>query len=149
MRSEKFVTPVILADFGGFIRWMGLTIGGNDGAVRGLTLFKLRPIIPVLNVDMIKEQAKYFDRLSSHLLDFFRKNEDLKIFIFGSSVKSKKFGDIDVGVMGGVSNEQVRELKTYFEESNFPFFVDVINFNEVDESFKKNVLNNQILWIKR
>lgn len=98
---------------------------------------------------MIQEHTKYFNRLSNHLLEFFRKNDNLKIFIFGSSLKSKKFGDIDVGVMGDVSDNQIRELKAYFEDSNFPFFVDIINFNKVDESFKKNVLTNQVLWIKR
>lgn len=98
---------------------------------------------------MIQDQAKYFNRLSSHLLEFFCKNDDLKIFIFGSSLKSEKFGDIDVGLMGSVTDEQIAELKDYFENSNFPFFVDIINFNKADESFKKNVLTNQILWIKR
>ncbi|MCX6734604.1 MAG: hypothetical protein NTZ25_01695 [Candidatus Peregrinibacteria bacterium] len=98
---------------------------------------------------MIQDQTKYFDRLSSHLLEFFGKKDNLKIFIFGSSVKSKKFGDIDVGIMGDVTDAQIRELKAYFEDSNFPFFVDIINFNKVEESFSKNVLTNQILWIKR
>lgn len=98
---------------------------------------------------MIQEQTKYFNRLSSHLLKFFGKKNNPKIFIFGSSAKSNRFADIDVGIMGEVTDKQIRELKEHFEESNFPFFVDIINFNKVDESFKKNVLDNQILWIKR
>ncbi len=98
---------------------------------------------------MIQEQKKYFDRLSSHLLEFFVKQDNLQIFIFGSSTKSSKFGDIDVGLIGDVSDDQIRELKSYFEDSNFPFFVDFVNFNKVDESFSENVLTNQVLWIKR
>lgn len=98
---------------------------------------------------MIQDQTKYFDHLSSHLLEFFGKKDNLKIFIFGSSVKSKKFGDIDVGIIGDVTDSQIKELKAYFEDSNFPFFVDIINFNKVEESFSKNVLTNQVLWIKR
>lgn len=97
---------------------------------------------------MIQEQTKYFDRLSGYLLDFFDKKDNLQIFIFGSSAKSDKFGDIDVGIMGDVSDADIRKLKAYFEDSNFPFFVDIINFNKAEESFKKNVLTNQILWIK-
>lgn len=97
---------------------------------------------------MIQDQTKYFDRLSGYLLEFFGKKDNLKIFIFGSSVKSKKFGDIDVGIMGDVTDAQIRELKTYFEDSNFPFFVDIVNFNNVEKSFSKNVLTNQVLRIK-
>ena|SRR3989338_10073113 len=98
---------------------------------------------------MIQQQTKYFDRLKNHLLEIFAKNDDIKIFIFGSSAKEKHFGDIDVGIMGSVTDNDIRNLKEYFKESNFPFFVDIINFNKVEEPFRKNVLTNQILWIKR
>lgn len=97
---------------------------------------------------MIKEKTKYFDRLSNYLLRFFDQKADLKIFIFGSSAKSDNFGDIDIGVMGDVSDDDIRKLKEYLEESNFPFFVDVINFNTVEDSFKKNVLDNEVVWIR-
>ena len=43
---------------------------------------------------------------------------------------------------------EIINLKEYFAESNFPFIVDIINFNKVEESFKKNVLDNKIIWIK-
>lgn len=98
---------------------------------------------------MITDQKKYYNSLKSQLLDFFHDDKKVQIFIFGSSAKENRFGDIDVGVMGDVKDKQIRELREYFEESNFPFFVDVVNFNKVEEPFKKNVLDNQILWIKR
>ncbi|MEK7673505.1 MAG: nucleotidyltransferase domain-containing protein [Patescibacteria group bacterium] len=98
---------------------------------------------------MITDEKKYYSSLKNDLLDFFRDNNETQVFIFGSSAKGDQFGDIDVGIMGDITNKKARELKEFFEESNFPFFVDVVNFNEVDEAFKKNVLNNQIIWIKR
>lgn len=98
---------------------------------------------------MIQTQEKYYNQLKKNLLDFFSDKDNVKIFLFGSSIRENKFGDIDVGLMGGVEDKDVRKLKESFEESVFPFFVDIINFNKVEEPFKQNVLNNQITWIKR
>ncbi len=98
---------------------------------------------------MITDEKKYYSSLKKNLLDFFENDKKVQIFIFGSSVKDNRFGDIDIGVIGDVTDKEIRDLKEFFEESNFPFFVDVINFNKVEKSFKENVLNNKILWIKR
>ncbi|PIZ76606.1 hypothetical protein COY05_00695 [Candidatus Peregrinibacteria bacterium CG_4_10_14_0_2_um_filter_38_24] len=97
---------------------------------------------------MIQTQEKYYNQLKKNLLDFFSNKKNVKIFLFGSSIRENKFGDIDVGIMGEVKEMDVRKLKEYFEESTFPFLVDIINFNNVDEPFKQNVLSNQITWIK-
>lgn len=97
---------------------------------------------------MITDEKKYYSSLKNNLLDFFHDDKKVQIFIFGSSAKDKHFGDIDIGIMGDVSDQKVRKIKEIFEESNFPFFVDIVNFNKVDKPFKKNVLDNQILWIK-
>lgn len=97
---------------------------------------------------MITDQKKYYNSLRDRFLDFFENNQNVQVFIFGSSTNSEKFGDIDVGIMGKVTDQEIRELKDYFENSTFPFFVDIINFNTVDNSFKNNVLNNKVIWIK-
>lgn len=98
---------------------------------------------------MITDQKKYYNSLRDHFLEYLDKNKNVKVFIFGSSTNSKKFGDIDVGIMGEVTDKEIHELKDYFENSTFPFFVDIINFNTVEDSFKNNVLNNKVIWIKR
>jgi len=97
---------------------------------------------------MIQTQEKYFDQLKRDLLRFFGKQNNVQIFIFGSSVRDNKFGDIDIGLMGKIEEKNTRAVKEFFEESNFPFLVDIINFNDVDEKFKQNVLNNKVIWIK-
>lgn len=97
---------------------------------------------------MITDQKKYYNSLRDRFLDFFKNNKNVQVFIFGSSTNSEKFGDIDVGVMGEVTDKEIRELKDYFENSTFPFFVDIINFNTVEDSFKNNILNNKVIWIK-
>jgi len=72
-----------------------------------------------------------------------------KFFIFGSSIKRKKFGDIDIGIIGNVREQELRKLEEKFANSTFPYFVDIIDFNKASKSFTNNVLSNKILWIKR
>lgn len=76
-------------------------------------------------------------------------NGDFKCFIFGSSLTRKKFGDIDLGIMGKISKKKISLLKEKFETSNLPFAVDVVDFNGISEKFKNNVFNEKIIWIKR
>jgi len=98
---------------------------------------------------MITDQKKYYNSLRERFLDFFENNKNVQVFIFGSSATSDKFGDIDVGIIGEVTDQEIHQLKDYFENSTFPFFVDIINLNNVEDSFKNNVLNNKVIWIKR
>lgn len=73
----------------------------------------------------------------------------LSFFIFGSSLRKDRFGDIEFGFMGNLSGKDIRKFKESFEESTFPYFVEFINFDKVSKSFKDNVFENKVLWIKR
>ena len=95
---------------------------------------------------MIKE--KYLRQIKS-LVSETAKNQKIKVFIFGSSIKEKKFGDIDVGISGKIDDTTINKLKESFEDSTLPYFVDVINFNKASKDFKNNVMDQKILWIKR
>jgi len=76
-------------------------------------------------------------------------DENFKCFIFGSSLTRKKFGDIDLGIMGKVGKQKISRLKERFASSNLPFAVDVVGFNQVGQEFKTNVFNQKIIWLKR
>ena len=76
-------------------------------------------------------------------------DETFSCFIFGSSLSRKKFGDIDLGIIGKIGQKKISRLKEKFELSNLPFAVDLVDFNQVGEEFKKNVFNQKIIWIKR
>lgn len=90
----------------------------------------------------IKYQNQIKTNIAKHL------GRKVKIFIFGSSVKDKKFNDIDVGVMGeGISESKLSLIREELENSILPYKVDVINFNKVDKKFKKKVLEDKILWL--
>ncbi len=95
---------------------------------------------------MIKE--KYFKKISANL-NRFSKGKKVKIFIYGSSLRQDHFGDVDVGMMGEVNDKDIRGLKEEFENSTLPYFVEVVNFNNVSSKFKNNVFNNEILLIKQ
>jgi len=94
---------------------------------------------------MIEEQ--YLTKLKS-LIEQKIGKEPVKIFIYGSSLERDNFRDIDLGIEGQLSARQISELREYFEESTFPYQIDIIDFNQVSPDFKKEVLNNKMLWIK-
>jgi predicted nucleotidyltransferase len=99
--------------------------------------------------DKVMIKKKYLKQISAKVGEFKKKNKGAKIFIFGSALRRKKFGDVDLGVAGKVSRRDIAELKEDFVDSVIPYFIDIINFNGVSEKFKANVFNNKVLWIKR
>lgn len=81
---------------------------------------------------MIK--AKYLSEIKQQVKKVYSK-KGASFFVFGSSVNKTNFGDVDLGVMGNVDNKIVRILKENFEDSTFPYKVDVVNFEKVDDLF--------------
>lgn len=72
---------------------------------------------------MIKD--KYLNIVKDKINSFNQK-KNLKFFIFGSSLIKKHFGDLDLGVIGDVQDRNLIKLKEKFEDSTFPYFVDII-----------------------
>lgn len=93
---------------------------------------------------MIKD--KYLQIIKEVIVPY-AKRKDQKFFLFGSSLKKEIFGDLDLGAIG-ITDKEIKELKEQFEESTFPYFVDVINFDKVDKKFYDNVFVDKILWLK-
>jgi uncharacterized protein len=79
-------------------------------------------------------------------------NKDYKVFLFGSRAcgNEKKYSDIDVGIMG--KNKLPVLIKFAIEdeidESIVPFKVDIVDFYDVDEKFRKQALSKVIFWQK-
>jgi predicted nucleotidyltransferase len=72
-----------------------------------------------------------------------------RYFVFGSSVRKDKFNDIDIGVVGAKSGGiNTTKLKAKIEDTNIPYFVDVVDFDRASQSFKDYVFSNEpIVWI--
>lgn len=96
---------------------------------------------------MIKE--KYLIKVREIIDNILGEKKDIKVFLFGSSLEKEHFGDLDIGVMGGIDANLISDLKNKFEESDLPYFVDVVDFDKVSQTFKDNVLNNKILWLRQ
>jgi len=63
--------------------------------------------------------------------------------IFGSRVNgnSKKYSDIDIALSGDhkIDWRKMEEIKLAFSESHLPFLVDVVDWNDVSETFREKV----------
>ena len=92
-------------------------------------------------------QAKYLDLIKQKTRSYFPK-EEVKICIFGSALRREKFRDVDIGFLGDIDKKKLSSLDEELTESTLPFFIDLVNFNNVSEDFKNFVLNQEkILWI--
>lgn len=64
---------------------------------------------------------------------------DAKIFIYGSRVKNKalKYSDVDIAVKcpAKIPFEKILKLKAFFEDSTFPYQVDLIDLDNISEKF--------------
>lgn len=73
---------------------------------------------------------------------------EYKVFLFGSRAKNthSKHSDWDIGVLGKkkLDIQKIFRLKNIFAET--PYRVEIIDFNMVDDAFKKMSLQNIISW---
>jgi len=89
-----------------------------------------------------KEKA---EKILAKLIELLKEELDPeKIILFGSRVKGKSapYSDIDLAIAGSTrpSLRSLRKLKEKIEAISWPFFVDLIFLEEVDEEFKKLVI---------
>ncbi len=90
---------------------------------------------------------EYIHRLKKIVRNFFPRTKD-EIFIFGSSLREKKFRDIDIAFINCSNEKKIFELEEYLEESSFPYKVDLVNFNKTSKDFSNFVLSSEKkLWI--
>jgi predicted nucleotidyltransferase len=75
--------------------------------------------------------------------------DKVKVFVFGSRAigDSRKFSDIDVGIdMGGerVPAGVFLELQDRLSESDIPYVVDLVDFKNVNNGFRKLAMSKII-----
>lgn len=73
------------------------------------------------------------------------------VFLFGSRASGtyKWAADFDIGIEGLSSEDFIRRkyrLLEKIEESIIPWKVDIINFDQVDESFRETALKEFEVW---
>lgn len=69
------------------------------------------------------------------------------VYVFGSRAKGtyKQFSDLDLCLKNDISDYDYELLKEQFENSDLPFTVDLVQYNRIDESFKKRIDEEVVL----
>ncbi len=72
-----------------------------------------------------------------------------KVFIFGSRAtgKYKKFSDIDLlfkESSPAIPSAEIYQLLTSFEESSFPYKIDLVSDKELASSYRSNVEKDKV-----
>jgi uncharacterized protein len=87
---------------------------------------------------MINLEEEYLNDIKKILKDIV---PDYEVLVFGSRVngKSWKYSDLDLAIKGEnpVDFRIIEKLKDALSESNLPIMVDVIDWNNISEEFKK------------
>lgn len=75
---------------------------------------------------------------------------NVKIYIYGSRVKgtAQKYSDVDIAVKcpTKIPFEKILKLKAYFEDSTFPYQVDLIDLDSISEKFS-NLIKDDLVEI--
>ena len=95
---------------------------------------------------MIDLEEKYIQFIKITLSSYLKEYE---LFIFGSRAKNKarKYSDVDIAIK---SNEMTAEIKSKiefeFENSTFPYEVDIVDLNTISDNFK-NLIKDDLIKI--
>lgn len=72
---------------------------------------------------------------------------DYKLYIFGSRVKgrAKEYSDIDIAIDSEeLSSANKSKLEALFENSTIPYEVDIVDLNNITETFK-NIIKSDLV----
>ena len=98
---------------------------------------------------MVKINDPYLERLKEKILSRM-KEEKVWIFVFGSRARGDqdRTSDVDIGFLpqGKWNKKKFTLLKEEIENLNIPYKVDLVDFSEVSERFKKEALKDVIRW---
>lgn len=85
-------------------------------------------------IDLEDKYIKFIKNIISKYLDNF------EVYLFGSRAKgtARKYSDVDIGVLSDeLTSNLIHKIECEFENSSFPFKVDVINLKTVSNDFMK------------
>jgi len=75
---------------------------------------------------------------------------DAKIYLFGSRARGTNVerADIDIALDAGrpLPQRDVDEVKSMFRESNIMYKIDVVDFHQINEAMKEEILRERVAW---
>lgn len=97
----------------------------------------------------MNERNKYLSIVKDFVLEFLE-GEDVKIFLFGSRARldHNNRSDIDIGLLpkSNFDDRKITLLKEKIEELNVPYKVEIVDFRQAEETFKKQALKDAEIW---
>ena len=75
-------------------------------------------------------------------------NPNAKFYIFGSRARGKyrEYSDVDIAIDSlDLTSEIKSKLEIEFENSTFPYEVDIVDLNNIKESFKNLIKDDLVL----
>lgn len=71
-------------------------------------------------------------------------------YAFGSRVtgKARRFSDLDLCCVDDIPKNQILEIEEAFEESNLPYKVDLVNWNNCSQEFQRIISHDMVLLEK-
>ena len=88
--------------------------------------------------DISSAPIQYLQKIKDGVL-MFLKDENVRIFIFGSRARGDcvSTSDVDIGIIPGKEFDKVKLtlLHEYIEELNIPYKIDIIDLSSTSEEF--------------
>ncbi len=74
---------------------------------------------------------------------------NVEIYIYGSRVqgKAREYSDVDIALKGNIAFNDFLKVKALFEDSTFPYKVDIIDLAGIKPEFL-NIIKNDLYRIK-
>ncbi len=76
------------------------------------------------------------------------KDQSFEVLVFGSRVKGnhQKFSDLDLCLKANTSIDlsEMNRFRVSLSESNLPFTVDLVDYSDINNSFK-NIIDNEAI----
>ena len=72
-------------------------------------------------------------------------------FLFGSRARGafKPTSDVDIALKGAITITLIAKIRAEFEESNLPFFVDIVDYTKADNALKSEIdAQGVLLYVK-
>lgn len=77
-------------------------------------------------------------------------DEKVKVFVFGSRARgdNQHTSDVDIGLIpyDKINRKKVVQLKEEIDDLNIPYKVEIVDFSQVSESFKKEAIKEVVVW---
>lgn len=78
-------------------------------------------------------------------------NIPARVYLIGSCARGdhRQSSDIDIAIetLQPMSGTLISDIRQMLEESEVPFFVDVLDFTQLDERYRTQIAGEGVLWI--